>query len=611
MALKMRRAFVAGLLFAPCARSSPNPSAEERTELIDTLAQLREVAQQQIHTISTNQDRLRRLEAGFDELYVATGRGNRDRDATGSYEAFRAANISSNGEGQALQGAGKAGGAQDTARAIWWAEATPAEKIESMSVAMDHMWIVVCGALVMFMQVGFASLEAGTCRRKNVQSILMKNVADACIGALAWFVCGYALAWGGVVKDGTFGDGNGFVGRGFNPRTETGITPSDKNLAWFFQWTFCSAAATIVSGGVAERVSFSGFCIFGSCMTALIYPVVVGSTWGGGWLSSAFADVNFIDFAGSGIVHFTGGVGALVGAIVAGPRVGRWTNPDEFVPHSFPLIVLGTMILWLGWYGFNCGSTLSMHTGAQGALAAQVAMNMTVCAATAAMTVFLMKLFVLPPRVYDVGALCNGILVGHVSITAGCSNVEVGSACFIGFVGGLIYLGASALLQKLHIDDPIDAFAVHGAGGAWGLMAASLFDWGKGFDEVHSWSGFDCMRDELTGSCLRNRGGSLVLANLVELAFIAGWAGAMSLLVFSALRVCGLLRTADEVQLKGLDTEMVQEAYVLPKTYCEHSIYPVEEMSDTSSVVSVSNLSFCITGKWSASNTWSATSSSF
>lgn len=590
-----RQSLVAALFFCHSAGGSPDVYSEDRAALLDVLGNLREVAQRQSHTITANQDRLRRLEDSFDDFFVPTGRGNRDRIAEDSYEAFRAANISANSPGQALQGAGKAGAGQATARETWWSEATSLEKIDSMSDAMDHMWLITCGALVMFMQVGFAALEAGTCRRKNVQNILMKNVADACIGALAWYICGFALAYGGVVSDGSSDDGLGFIGRGFNDRTNLGISPSKRNLQWFFQWTFCSAAATIVSGGVAERVRFGGFCIFGSLMTSIIYPVVVGSTWGGGWLSSAFSNVNFIDFAGSGIVHFTGGVGALVGAITAGPRVGRWDHPDQFAPHSFPLIVLGTMILWLGWYGFNCGSTLSMHTGEQGALAAQVAMNMTVCAATAAMTVFLLKLFVLQPRTYDVGALCNGILVGHVSITAGCSNVETGSACFIGFMGGLIYLSASALLQKLHIDDPIDAFAVHGAGGAWGLMAASFFDWGKGFNAVHASNSFDCLRDELTGLCLEGSGGALVLANLTELGFIAGWAGAASLVIFSVLRVCGLLRAPDEVQLKGMDTEMVQEAYVLPKTYCEHSLYPIDEGSDTSSVISVSNLNFCIT----------------
>lgn len=584
-----KQRLVATVLAYHSVCASSDSFSEDRAELFDALADLRKLAERQSHTIMANQDRLRRLEGDFDELFEAGGRGGN----RGGEDSFRAANISADSEGQALQGAGKAGAAHETTRAIWWSSLSPKGKIESMHEAMDHMWLIICGALVMFMQVGFAALEAGTCRRKNVQSILMKNVADACFGALAWFVCGYAFAYGGVVKDMSFGDGNGFIGRGFNVRTDTGISPSHQTRDWFFQWTFCSAAATIVSGGVAERVRFGGFCIFGSIMTAVIYPVVVGSTWGGGWLSEAYADVNFIDFAGSGIVHFTGGVGALVGAIIAGPRVGRWDRPDEFAPHSFPLIVLGTMILWLGWYGFNCGSTLGMHSGHQGAIAAQVAMNMTISAASAAMTVFLLKLKVLQPKTYDVGALCNGILVGHVSITAGCSNVESGSACLIGIVGGLIYLGASSLLQRLHIDDPIDAFAVHGAGGAWGLMAASLFDWGKGFDVVHAAQNFDCIRDE-TGSCRGNSGAALVLANFTELAFIAGWAGSVSLVVFLMLRVFGLLRTEDAIQLKGLDTEMVQEAYVLPKTYCEHSLYPIDDCSDTSSTCTLTGVNFCL-----------------
>lgn len=560
---------------------------EERVALLKTLAEFNYLAERQRDKIASNQGRLRRLENGFGNLLDPrrrTHRGDGEREQGYIYsdqDGIRA-------NASALQGSGKAGASHVSARAKWWAEASAAEKIASMGVAIDHMYLILCGTVVMFMQVGFAALEAGTCRRKNVQNILLKNVADACIGAICWYVCGFSLAWGGVVAEGTIGDG--FLGHGFNSRTEDGISPSDRNVEWFFQWTFCSAAATIVSGGVAERVRFSGFCIFGSIMTAAIYPVVVGSTWGGGWLSTAFADVNFIDFAGSGIVHFTGGVGALVGAIMAGPRVGRWQNPEQFAPHSLPLVVLGTMILWLGWYGFNCGSTLAMHTADQGVLAAHIAMNMTICAASAALTVFFMKMFVLPPKTYDVGALCNGILVGHVSITAGCSNVECGSACLIGFIGGMIYLGSSALLQRLHIDDPIDAFAVHGAGGAWGLVAASVFDWGKGFDEVHAVSGFDCMRDKITGACLKGRGLQLIWANLLELGFVALWAGAVSCAVFSVLRISGLLRAPDDVQLKGMDSQMVNEAYVLPNKYCEHELYPIEECSECSSNFSAGDM---------------------
>merc|ERR1719454_2411095 len=203
-----------------------------------------------------------------------------------------------------------------------------------------------------------------------------------------------------------------------------------------------------------------------------------------GWLTKPDKDVKkhlnevgFTDFAGSGIVHLTGGMGALMGAIVVGPRKGRFdqgTSEDAFNPHSLPLVVLGTFILWFGWYGFNCGSTLGMSSTSTGALAAQVAMNTTLAAATGGISVFLIRYAIM--KKYDVGGLCNGILAGLVSITAGCGNVESGSAVAIGLIGAFVYQGASMLLVKLKIDDPVDASPVHGACGIWGVLAAGLFD---------------------------------------------------------------------------------------------------------------------------------------
>jgi len=426
-------------------------------------------------------------------------------------------------------------------------------------VAMDHMWLIICGALVMFMQAGFAMLCAGSCRAKNVQNILLKNVTDVCIGTMCWWAVGWALAYGpGITdnpEDGSVGNkfaGNGqFFGVGFNTDNSDGsISPSTGPLNWYFQWAFCSAAATIVSGAVAERVNFHGYVVFSMAMTAVIYPVVVAWTWGYGWLSSEVNAVNYMDFAGSGIVHMTGGIASLVGSIVAGPRKGRWENAEEFHPHSLPLVVLGTFLLWFGWYGFNCGSTLALHSAAQGMLAAQVAMNTTISAATGGLAVFLLK-FALIHR-YDLGALCNGILAGLVSITAGCGNVESGSAFTIGLVGGCLYLTTSTLLQNLRIDDPLDAFPVHGICGAWGVIAAGLFDFGRGFEHVHGWSGFDCMRDE-GGECMKGKGGELIMANIVEVLAISAWVSVNSTVLFMTLRFFGCLRASDDAQEQGMD----------------------------------------------------------
>merc|ERR1712232_1422414 len=326
----------------------------------------------------------------------------------------------------------------------------------------------------------------GCCRSKNVQNILLKNLTDVAIGTMGWWAFGWMLAYGNPDEDGDGKMDNDFAGSieafggGFMEDKDGVVTPKGgKQLNWFFQWAFCSAATTIVSGGVAERVKFPGYCIYSFLMTSFIYPIVVAWTWGYGWLEH-MNDVGYMDFAGSGIVHMSGGVGALVGAAVAGPRIGRFENPSEFVPHSLPLVVLGTFILWFGWYGFNCGSTLGLSDAGTGELAAHVAMNTTIAAATGGLVVFLLRVVILKGA-YDIAGFCNGILAGLVSITAGCGNVDCGSAFVIAIIGGCIYQAASVTLKKLGIDDPIDAFAVHGAAGAWGVMG--------GFIRLGEWYG--------------------------------------------------------------------------------------------------------------------------
>jgi len=303
-----------------------------------------------------------------------------------------------------------------------------------------------------------------------------------------------------------------------------------------------------VSGGVAERVNFTGYCIFSLVMTAFIYPVVVAWTWGYGWLVPV-TSVGYMDFAGSGIVHMAGGVGALVGAACAGPRKNRWEDPGAFDPHSLPLIVLGTFVLWFGWYGFNCGSTLGMESASQAFMAAQVAMNTTIAPATGGLIVFLLRYIRL--RKYEIGGFCNGILAGLVSITAPCGNVECGSAFAIAIIGALVYEGASMLLKKVKVDDPIDAFAVHGACGAWGVLAAALFDWGAGMDHYHGWSGFDCVGGR--GACAKGAWLDGFAANVIEIVTIALWVAVWSAIVFLPLRLGGMLRAPESVQDQGMD----------------------------------------------------------
>jgi len=323
-------------------------------------------------------------------------------------------------------------------------------------------------------------------------------------------------------------------------------------LGWFFQWAFCTAAATIVSGGVAERVKSGAYAFYALFMAGFIYPVVVAWTWGYGWIAQV--ETGFMDFAGSGIVHLTGGISALAGAAILGARDGRYEKgrEEEFYPHSLPLVVFGTFCLWFGWYGFNCGSTLGLNNAENGALAAQVAVNTTLSASAAGIIVFSLRYGI--TRLYDVSGLCNGILAGLVSITAGCGNVENGSALAIGIIGAFVYQGFSMLLQKLQIDDPVDASAVHGACGIWGVLAAALFDWGNGFDHFHGWSGFHCMQvSETDPTCQTGIGAKALGVNVLMVCMICLWAGGLSTIAFAILRVTKLLRIDEETERLGMD----------------------------------------------------------
>jgi len=257
-----------------------------------------------------------------------------------------------------------------------------------------------------------------------------------------------------------------------------------------------------------------------------------------------------------------------VGAAVAGQRKDRFKHPlqqtspsleervkdlpKQWCPHSVPLIVLGTFILWFGWYGLTCGSTLSMSSIETGYLAAHVAMNSTIAAATGGLVAFFARLAMF--KKYDVPGMCNGILAGLVSISAGCANVECGSAFAISAFGVLLSVGASAGLKVLEIDDPVDAVPVHGVCGAWALLAAALFDWGDGFGAASGAQGFRCVTDAATGNCRSDEmGWKLLGSNLLVIIFIVVWVGALSLLVFLPLKVAKLLRADGEMENAGFD----------------------------------------------------------
>jgi len=331
----------------------------------------------------------------------------------------------------------------------------------------DYVWTLVAAALVFFMQAGFAMVEAGFTRAKNAINIMMKNLMDFSMGTLGFWAIGFGLM---------FGASNGWIGT-------SGFFLSDFQLGgdpwvlafWMFQVVFAATAATIVSGAMAERTQFSGYMAYSIVICAVIYPIFGSWAWGGlfnggGWLEK----LGFIDFAGSTVVHSVGGWAALAGAIVLGPRIGKFTKDGKVRPilgHNLPLAALGVFILWLGWFGFNPGSTTAANKDI-----AMIFVNTNLAAAAGAvLAMFTSWMRIGKP---DIGMSLNGALAGLVAITAGCANVTPLSAVIIGAIAGIIVVFAVFFFDKIKVDDPVGAVSVHGVNGAWGTLAAGLFNIG-------------------------------------------------------------------------------------------------------------------------------------
>jgi Amt family ammonium transporter len=329
------------------------------------------------------------------------------------------------------------------------------------TVGIDTLWVLIAAFLVFFMQAGFGMVEAGFIRAKNTCNILTKNFLDFCMASLGFFIFGYAIM---------FGPGNGFMGlKGwFLSGAESGAGVP-LYAFWLFQAAFCGAAATIVAGGMAERMKFQAYLIYSFIISALIYPIVGHWIWGGGWL----ANLGFADFAGSTVVHAVGGFAALIGIIILKPRIGKY-NPDgssnAIAGHSIPLASLGVFILWFGWFGFNPGSTLSVGDGS---LIARVAINTNLAAAMGGI-VAMATVWIIAGKP-DLSMAMNGALAGLVAVTAPCAFIEPWAALAIGAVAGAIVILGVLLLDKLHIDDPVGAVPVHGLNGVWGTLAVGLF----------------------------------------------------------------------------------------------------------------------------------------
>jgi Amt family ammonium transporter len=332
----------------------------------------------------------------------------------------------------------------------------------------DYVWTLVAAALVFFMQAGFAMVETGFTRAKNAVNIMMKNLMDFSIGSLAFWAIGFGLMFG-VSSTGWFGT-SGFFLSDFKVGGDPWVL-----AFWMFQVVFCATAATIVSGAMAERTKFSGYLIYSAVVSAVIYPVFGSWAWGSlyrgeGWLEG----LGFIDFAGSTVVHSVGGWAALAGTIVLGPRMGKYMKNGQIKPilgHNMPLAALGVFILWLGWFGFNPGSTTAANKDI-----AMIFVNTNLAAAAGAalaMTTSWLR-FGKP----EIGMSLNGALAGLVAITSPCASVTPLSAVFIGAIAGVIVVLSVLFFDKIKVDDPVGAISVHGVCGAWGTLAAGIFNIG-------------------------------------------------------------------------------------------------------------------------------------
>ncbi|GAB2277232.1 Ammonium transporter 1 member 2 [Dionaea muscipula] len=427
----------------------------------------------------------------------------------------------------------------------------------TVTYAVDNSYLLFSAYLVFAMQLGFAMLCAGSVRAKNTMNIMLTNVLDAAAGGLSYYLFGFAFAFGAP--------SNGFIGRQFFALKDVPSASNDGTFDYSFylyQWAFAIAAAGITSGSIAERTQFVAYLIYSSFLTGFVYPIVAHWFWSvDGWASATRADnllfgSGVIDFAGSGVVHMVGGVAGLWGALIEGPRIGRFDQagrPVVLRGHSASLVVLGSFLLWFGWYGFNPGSflTITKAYGAEGGYYGQwsgvgrTAVTTTLSGSTAALTtLFTKRLLVGNWSVLDV---CNGLLGGFAAITSGCSVVDPWAAIICGFGASLVLIGFNKLAEKVGYDDPLEAAQLHGGCGAWGLIFTGLFATKKHVREVYGGS-----LDRPYGLFMGG-GGKLLAAQIIEILVIFGWVTCLMAPLFYGLMVSKLLRVSPEDEMAGMD----------------------------------------------------------
>ena len=402
--------------------------------------------------------------------------------------------------------------------------AEPAMTAAEVQHNLDHVWILLAGFLVFFMQAGFAMLEGGMIRETGVVNSLAENFMDACVTGIVFFIVGFGIAFGSADSSGFIPQFDLFLGGA------TGAGDGDGVLFvnFFFQFAFAGAAATIATGGMAERTNFVGKLLYSAILGAVIYPIVVFWTWGGGWLAQA----GFVDFAGSTIVHMTGGIVALVGAYMLGPRAGReWGRPPE--ASNLGIAALGTFILWFGWYGFNVGSTLGAGDVNQLGL---VAVNTTLAAAAGALGAMFLKHWLTGG--WNMSFILNGSLAGLVGITAGCAFVTPIGAVVIGVLSGVVLVYSMRFVESVKIDDAVGAFSVHGACGAFGTLMIGII-------------GSQALLGQ--GSLLDGGGIDLLVTQLTGVVGVAVWVGVTSFIMFYILNAINVLHVDPEADRIGID----------------------------------------------------------
>jgi len=401
---------------------------------------------------------------------------------------------------------------------------------------LNNVWVFLAGVLVFFMQAGFALVEAGLTRAKNVVNIFAKNIADAVVGILAFFATGYAFAFG--ESGGWFiGTDNFFLdGLDMAAIPEGGLSPA---TTFFFQAVFAATAVTIASGAMAERTKFTSYLIFSVVMCAFIYPVVVHWTWGGGLIADIqIGDAVFSDFAGSGIVHMTGGIAAFMGALFLGPRIGKYDSEGNVraIPgHSIPFATLGVFILWVGWFGFNPGSELLADE-----FVSTIAVN-TMLAAAAGALLTTITIWIKSGKP-DVAMIGNGALAGLVAITGPCGAVTPMMSVVIGAVGGVIVVFSVLFFDKVKIDDPVGAVSVHGVVGAWGVLSIGLF---ATYD--------DAFLGREDAGLFYGGGFEQLAVQALMVLIILVWVGVTTAALFAGIKATVGLRVSPEEEFEGLD----------------------------------------------------------